>query len=83
MLIPKRTKYRKQFRGRMKGDSYIAVQLIESQKKLDFKSRYLRRFRPGSYRTGMDHQPSDRSSTYCHDPLHQARRQGLDQDFPG
>lgn len=30
----------------------------------------------------MDHQQPDRSSPYRHDPLYQAWRSGLDQDFP-
>ena len=43
----------------------------------------LRRVRIASARAGVDHQPSDRSRAYRDDASHQARRQGLDHDFPG
>lgn len=61
MLIPKRTKYRKQFRGRMKGKAHRGNTVT-------FGEYGLVALEP-SWIT----KPSDRSGSYRHDPLHQAR----------
>ena len=43
---------------------------------------HVRRLRDPGARAGLDHQPPDRGRPYRDDPLHQARRQGLDQRLP-
>ena len=70
MLLPKRVKYRRVQRGRMTG-----------------KATRVQRGVPGPVRpccsgAGMDLFHSDRGCPCCDDSLHQARRQGLDQDLP-
>ena len=62
MLLPKRVKYRRVHRGRMKG------------KATPRQHRHLRRVRPAGHRAQLDHQQPDRGRPYRHDPLHQARR---------
>ncbi len=51
MLIPKRVKHRKQFRGRMKGTAQRGNKVAHG-----------------------DYEPSNRSGSYCYDPLHQTWR---------
>ena len=67
MLLPKRVKYRRVHRGRLTGKAMRGNKVTY-----------------GEYGSGaqLDHQQSDRGRPYRHDPLHQARRSGLDQDLP-
>lgn len=71
MLIPKRTKYRKQFRGRMKGKEHRGNTVTYGEFGLVATEP--------SWITSRQIE----AKTYCHDPLHKARRQSMDQDFPG
>jgi large subunit ribosomal protein L16 len=70
MLMPKKVKYRKQQRGRMKRQGLARV--------VDF----VRRIRPEGDGVRLDHFAADRSGPYRDDAFHQARRQGLDPLFP-
>ena len=47
MLMPKRVKYRKQFRGRMRGMAKGGTELLNGE------------YRDSSARAGLDYQPSD------------------------
>ena len=55
MLMPKKVKYRKQQRGRMKGKAWARVE------------PGVRKLRTEDARRGMDHGSSDRGRTYCDD----------------
>ena len=66
MLMPKKVKYRKQQRGRMKGKAWRGSEIAFGE--FGLKG-------PGA---GMDFGSADRSQPYCHDPFHQARWQDLD-----
>ena len=70
MLLPKRVKYRKQFRGRMTGKATRGNKVNYGEFGLQVSGARL------------DYQQPDRGSPCCHDPLHQAWRSGLDQDLP-
>ena len=70
MLLPKRVKYRRQHRGRMKGAAHKR------------QLRCLRRFRPAGFGAVLDHFQPDRGCSYRNDTLHQTWRSGMDQDLP-
>ena len=69
MLLPKRVKYRRVHRGRLTGKASRGTQVTYGEFGLVALGK------PGSPQ-------SDRSRPCGHDPLHQERRSGLDQDFP-
>ena len=69
MLMPKRVKYRRVQRGRMKGKATRGNVVTYGE------------FGPRP-RALLDNLQSDRGRPYRHDPLHQARRPGLDKDIP-
>ena len=71
MLLPKRVKYRRVHSGRLTGKATRGNTVS------------LRRVWPAGAGARLDHFQPDRGSPYRHDPLHQAWRPGLDQDFPG
>ena len=62
MLVPKRVKHRKEFRGNMKGRAKGGTEVA-------FGEYGLQAVEPA-----WVYQPSNRSSTYCHDSLHQTWR---------
>ena len=69
MLVPKRVKHRKVQRGSMKGKAKGGTRLNHGEYGIQ-----------PSRPTGS---PTVRSSSsYCHDPSHEAWRQGLDHDLP-
>jgi hypothetical protein len=70
MLLPKRVKYRRVQRGRMTGKAMRGNTVSYGEYGLQ------------ALEPGMDQEQPDRGCPYRHDPLHQARRSGLDQDFP-
>lgn len=70
MLLPKRVKYRRVHRGRLTGKAMRGNKVTYGEYGLV------------AVEPRVDHQQPDRSSPYRHDPLHQARRSGLDQDLP-
>ena len=70
MLLPKRVKYRRVHRGRMTGKATRGNTIAYGE------------FGLQALEPRLDHQQSDRGGPYRHDPLHQAWRSGLDQDFP-
>ena len=61
MLLPKRVKYRRVHRGRMKGKASRGNTVTYG----DFGL---------GHRAQLDHQQPDRGRPYRHDPLHQAWR---------
>ena len=65
MLMPKRVKYRRVHRGRLKGTAT--------------RGNFVSPAGPGA---DLDYFQPDRGRPCGHDPLYQARRSGLDQDFP-
>jgi hypothetical protein len=71
MLSPKRVKFRKRFKGRMKG-------LATRGSTVAFGHYGLQALEPG-----WVIQPSDRGCACGADTAHQARRQGVDPDLPG
>jgi len=58
MLMPKRTKFRKEHRGRMKGRAKGGTEVTFGEYGLQ------------ALGAGVDYQPSDRGRPYCDDPLH-------------
>ena len=95
MLMPKRVKHRKQFRGRMKGKAQrgntlaygeFGLQATEphwvTSQQIEAARIALTRIRTAGHRTALGYQPADRGGPYRPDPLHQAWRSGMDQDFP-
>ena len=71
MLMPKRVKHRKQMRGRMKGKA-------QRGNFLAYGDYGLVATQPGWITSNQIE-----AARHRHDPLHQAWRPGLDQDFPG
>ena len=69
MLLPKRVKYRRVQRGRMTGKATRGNVVCQGQYGLVALE-------------GMDLFHPDRGCSCCHDSLHQAWRQGVDQDLP-
>ena len=69
MLSPKRVKFRKQQRGRMRGVATRGNTIAFGQ------------FALQAQECGWDHLAPDRGQPSCHDPLRQAWRKNLDQDF--
>jgi len=70
MLMPKRVKYRKAQRGRMKGKAKAAHPLILVSTVCVRLSR-------------LDHKPADRSNKNVADKVHEKGRQGVVQDISG
>ena len=70
MLLPKRVKYRRVQRGRMTGKATRGNVVCQGQYGLVALEPALDLFHP------------DRGCSCCHDSLHQAWRQGVDQDLP-
>ncbi len=59
MLVPKRVKHRREFRGKMRGEA-------KGGKEVSFGEYGLQaRLSP------LDYKPSNRSCSYCHDSLHE------------
>ena len=70
MLAPKRILHRKVQRGSMKGQAKGNTEL------------HFGEFGIQALEAPLDHQPSDRGRSYCHDPLHEAWRSCLHHDLP-
>ena len=69
MLLPKRVKYRRVQRGRMKGAAH--------------RGNFVSNGEYGLMALELAQSKPDRGSSYRYDPLHQTWRSGLDQSFPG
>ena len=71
MLMPKKTRYRKQQRGRMRGKSWTGQTVSFG----DFGLKALG--------AGMDHESADRVGQGGHYPVRAADRSRVDPDIPG
>ena len=78
MLMPKRVKHRKQFRGRMKGKAQRGNTLAYGEFGLQAtEPHWVTSQQIEAARIALT-----RGGPYRPDPLHQAWRSGVDQDFP-
>ena len=61
MLMPKRVKYRREHRGKMRGRAKGGTEVAFGEFGLQARS-------------SLDHKPSNRSCSYCNDSLHETWR---------
>ena len=80
MLMPKRVKHRRVFRGRMKGSAHRGNTISYGEYGLvALEPSWITSTQIEAARVAM----TRRGRSCGHDPFHQAWRSGLDQDLPG
>ena len=62
MLLPKRVKYRREHRGKMRGNAKGGTEVAFGE------------FGLQALEASLDHKPSNRSCSYCNDSLHETWR---------
>ena len=85
MLMPKRVKHRRVFRGRMKGTAHRGNTISYGEFGLvALEPSWITSTQIEAARVAMTRFTKRGGQVWCgHDPFHQAWRSGLDQDLPG